>query len=715
MHFERLRLSGLRDAGDAEHIFAVDPRHLRRWNLFPAGASALATLRALALAGLGRRQLQQLDARWLSRWPAHRDSPASVEFLQVRHAPQERGPHSPARRLSGWVLDTQGRSRSVPVASLRPGDPARRCSPPELGQSHVGRLLVGYGSRLGDPVSTDCFDILPDQRLRRCAGLLGREVRLTNPVAFLQRLRLKGRYRAGRARQLLACLETDLRAWVGPSPTRSRRDPEPFERCWPTLSATDRIALTVFLDIARHMFDASMWLDVSDPLLQPGVVLFNRPETWCTPRRLAGFFELLDSRFPQLQFFVSIGPAARRRFPARLIEHRLEVPVSTPRPRPVPPRPLPRGTVLLLDVDGTLPNLALMKLSRHFKDRGRKVALARGIQSLPRAQTVLASCVFHNPASAERVSVLQKCYGGHLDIGGSGVDLGRRLPPEIEGLNADYSLYPELGERALGFLTRGCPRHCPFCVVPAKEGPPRQVSDLDALLQGRRKLILLDDNLLAHPRALWMLEEMARRDIAVNFNQTLDLRRLTPEAAQLLRRIRCSNVRFTRPCRHFSLNDAHGLEALRHKYSWLGTTSRDHVEFVCMYGFNTSLEEDLQRFRFLRSLPGAYVFVQRYQPPPGAPPPNLSRLFDDRAATLIDELVDIVFLQNMKSMETYYRWLALQYATQRGCIHRRLVETLFRFNGRPRMAGFLHRLEALARTPAAPLPPPVTHPPLDPP
>jgi hypothetical protein len=51
----------------------------------------------------------------------------------------------------------------------------------------------------------------------------------------------------------------------------------------------------------------------------------------------------------------------------------------------------------------------------------------------------------------------------------------------------------------------------------------------------------------------------------------------------------------------------------------------------------------------------------------------------------------------MKSMETYYRWLALQYAAQCGRIHYRLVETLFRYNGRPRMGGFLHRLEQMVK------------------
>jgi hypothetical protein len=61
-------------------------------------------------------------------------------------------------------------------------------------------------------------------------------------------------------------------------------------------------------------------------------------------------------------------------------------------------------------------------------------------------------------------------------------------------------------------------------------------------------------------------------------------------------------------------------------------------------------------------------------------------LFDERADDLLDELVRIVFTQNMKSMETFYRWLALQYAAQCGRIHYPLVETLFRYNGRPRVS-----------------------------
>ncbi len=46
-------------------------------------------------------------------------------------------------------------------------------------------------------------------------------------------------------------------------------------------------------------------------------------------------------------------------------------------------------------------------------------------------------------------------------------------------------------------------------------------------------------------------------------------------------------------------------------------------------------------------------------------------------------------------METYYRWLALHYATRCRRIHQGLIATLFRYNGRSRMGGFLHRLDEL--------------------
>ena len=697
MYFERLLVGNVRNLGNGAHDFTIGPGRLRRWNLFPAGSSSSALLRTLALAGLGRRQLEKLAQQYPLDLAGHSDQPAHIEFVQLLHAPQERGVASPARRHLGWYVDVGGELSALHTSAVLYRDPSAPVGRPELGRSNVGRLLVGYGSQVRAQAGTDCFDIHPDQRLKRCAGLFDSEALATDPVAFLERLRHKSQYRAGRARALLARLSADLSDWLGWDVGGSLGTEGGFKARWQATGASLRRPVIVALDMARHVFDASTRLDDPDPLQQPGVVLLDRPDVWCEADRQSQFFKLLDAWFPKVQFFVALSPAGRGRFPAQLLEQGLPIPEPQPRRRPAPPRRLPEGTVLLVDVDGTLPNLALMKLSRHFKAQGRKVALACGVKELPRAGTVLASCVFSTAPSARRVEILRGRYGSAVQVGGSGVDLRLRLAPDIEGLAPDYSLYPELGDRALGFLTRGCPRRCPFCVVPVKEGAPRQVSNFDTLLQDRRKLILLDDNLLGHPAAMDLLEEMARRDLEVNFNQTLDVRMLRPDSVALLRRIRCSNPAFTRRNYYFSLNDARHLDLVRERYALLQTSSRDNVEFVCMYGFNTSLAEDVERFRFLRSLPGAYVFMQRYQPVPGGPSANLSHLFDARADSLLDELVRIVFTQNMKSMETYYRWLALQYAAQCGRIHHRLVEILFRYNDRPSMGGFLHRLEQMIK------------------
>jgi hypothetical protein len=694
MYLERLLAENVRHLAAVEQVFSDGPQQIRRWTLLSAGAAATGLLRCLALVSLGRWQMSRLAGRVSPLLVSDTHRPVRLECVLIRHAPQERLPHSPSRHHQGWRFLAGGRWEALARGTLRCRVTGARQGWLESGRSQTGRLLLGYGRSIRG--GADGFGLHPDQRYRRCAGLFESESAVTDPVAFLRRLHHKGRYRAGRARRVLDRLKDGLSGWLGWDVARGLGRDE-LEAQWKSTPRVRQVPAMVALDIARHTFDAAARLGETDPLRQPGVVLFESMEAWCPAGQQPAFVRLLDGWFPNLQFILALDAGARHRFPRHLLHQHLAIPEPQPRPARVPPRQLPRGAVLLVDVDGRLPNLALMKLSRFFKAQGRVVALRRGIRFLPRAETVLASCVFNTPVSARHVEVLRHHYGPALQLGGSGVDLRLRLEPEIEALAPDYSIYPELGDRAMGFLTRGCPFHCPFCVVPLKEGSPRQVSDLDGLLQGRQKLILLDDNILAHPDAVQMIEDLVRRGLAVNFNQTLDLRLLTPEAAALLRRLHCANSAFTRRNLYFSLNDTRHLDLMREHYALLQARSKDNVAFVCMYGFNTTLAEDVARFRFLRSLPGAYVFVQRYLPVLGGPAPDHHRLFDDRADALLKELVRIVFRQNMKSMETYYRWLAIQYAAQCGRIHSELVETLFRYNARSRMGRFVARLDALCR------------------
>ncbi len=234
---------------------------------------------------------------------------------------------------------------------------------------------------------------------------------------------------------------------------------------------------------------------------------------------------------------VTLDRQSRGLLPRGLPTAACRIPAPEQQPRKLPSR-LPRSSILLLDLDSRLPNLALMKLSRHFKDQGKTVILARREARIEGVEHAYASAVFSAACTLDRLAKLRTYYGDSLVAGGTGIDVQLRLPPAIESLPADYDLYPELGDRAIGFLTRGCPYRCPFCVVPLKEDGVRQVSDLDGLVtRRRRKLILLDDDLLAHPKAKVFLEDMVRQNLSVNFNQTLDIRFVDEDIAALLLRL----------------------------------------------------------------------------------------------------------------------------------------------------------------------------------
>ena len=678
---------------------------LRKWTFMSASDEATERLRLAALACAGKVFVRRLGpAAGCCRAPG---AALRLEVLAVLHNPRDGVESFPPRVRAGAVLAPSGEVRALRAGDGRRAPPGVRLRSVAVSTGNKPWFFVGYGPFHVPRKAADRFDFAdPFFRLTRFQSLFRRGAAVTNPVAFLAFLHHKawglGRYPAQQALERLArCvgafLGTDTSGWNGVDfdPTRA----------WEALAPWERRALTPLLDAARHAFDASPFQP--QPFDLPGLVLLDRPDRCVPLTALPRWLALADALFPQLQVAASLGSQARARVPGATEGRTLPLPPERGRPERKPQRPsVPAGTVLLVDVDGTLPNLALMKLSRHFKEQGRPAVLARKDERPAGVEVVFASAVFSAPTSQRRLAALRERYGNALVAGGTGADVSGRLAPEVEALPADFGLYPELGDRALGFLTRGCPYHCPFCLVPQKEGPPRQVSDFDSLLQGRTQLILLDDNLLAHPRADEFLEELVRRELQVNFNQTLDLRLVNPERAAFLRRLRCSNTRFTRPAIHFSLNHAEGLDDLRQRYELFGFRSRDNVEFVCMYGYDTTLEQDVARFRFLRSLPGAYVFVQEYRPLPGGPVPRVPGFFGPDPDPLLRELVSICFAQNMKSMEKYYRWLSRKYAETYGRLNHDLMETIFRYNHRWKkgvyvatLAGTIPKAEALGGGP----------------
>ncbi len=620
----------------------------------------------------------------------------AIEFILARHAPGDRSPYHPAITGNGVKIYLPGKAETIKKKDYRYLPEKLKIWKPKIGDGNLNYFLLGYGHQLNHFNDKDNFDFSDTfHRIVRFHTLFNPNAHVTNPYDYLVRLHYKAVLKSRYPGQLIIQLLTHLLKKyfsINTEPWLERT--VSFEKEWENLLPWQKRAVVPIIDTVRHVYDASP--NIADPLNKRGVMLLDRPDRFCTPKSFPCWITAMDRLLPNVQFVITLSQKADLAFPNAVRRRRLKLPVIINRPKQKPAPRLRSRDILLIDIDSRLPNLALMKLSSHFKMQGKRVILAHRDDRIKGVEEVYASCIFFHSKTTYHVKKLREHYGNGLIVGGSGIDVKLRLPRKIENLPADYSLYPELKDRAIGFLTRGCPFKCPFCIVPVKEGRVKQVSDLDALLQNRLgKLILLDDNILSHPNCNFFLEEMVKRNIEVNFNQTLDIRLIDKEKAKLLKRIRPSNVRFTRRVYHFSLNDTGNLDLVRRKYQQLKFTHSDNVEFICMYGYNTTLANDLERFRFLRSLPGAYVFVQRYQPIREGPPPDLSNFFDDHADDHIDELTNILFPQNMKSMEKYYRWLSKLYAQTFGKLHTGLVDTIFRYNNRQSKGRYIASLARL--------------------
>ncbi|MFP4087176.1 MAG: hypothetical protein ACLFUL_10340 [Desulfobacteraceae bacterium] len=669
-----------------------DSRTIAKWTHVGSGRPAGELLKLISIALGGDRYLNALGV------PADvmgaRQKPLKVMAIVARHAPLDMARFGTCVLGTGARVGTNGHVSTLGAKDMELLPPCVPGQKLNIGKRGSAYFLLAYGREYTTGPEGDDFHFTdPLYRRTRFHSVFQPGAPLTNPADFIERLRYKGIQRGRiRSKQVLHTLAAHLSQHLYMK-TASWTDMEVIpQNAWGKLHPWQQRAALPVLDMARHMMDA--FPRSGTPLEMPGVVLMERPETFCTPGHTKDYMSLLDTLFPNVQFIVAGGRAGVRRMPACFWKRRLALPEAEKPPRKKAAVRLSRDTVLLIDVDGRLPNLALMKLSTHYRSKGYKVWLGKKDCFMEGPDCVYASTILYSPPSQRRNQRLRRRYGDKLTLGGTGVDIASHLPDSVEALRPDYGLYAELGDRGIGFITRGCPFSCPFCVVPPKEGKPRQVCDLDVLLEGgrRHKLILLDDNILSHPDADRFLMEMADRGIMVNFTQTLDLRLVNRERARLLKRIHCSNTRFTRPNFHFSLNHNRNLELVARKYRLFDFKPRDNVEFICMYGFDTTLEEDVDRFSFLRSLPGAYVFMQKYMPIQGGPPPEALDFFGNDPDRLIDKLIRIVFTQNMKSMENYYRWVSRRYAETYGKLHTGLVDTIFRYNKRHKKGEYIASL-----------------------
>ena len=265
--------------------------------------------------------------------------------------------------------------------------------------------------------------------------------------------------------------------------------------------------------------------------------------------------------------------------------------------------------IQLIDVDGhNFPNLPLMKLSAWHKAQGDIVEWYNPLTAwIDTPDRVYMSKIFTFTQDYPH-----PVCAGEIIRGGTGYnypDGGETLSERIEHIYPDYSLYPELcKDTAYGFLTRGCPRGCDFCIVSEKEGKQsHKVADLSEFWRGQKHIKLLDPNMFACREWRELSEQLINSGAWIDFTQGCDIRIMTDEKTAYIKRMKIKRI-------HFAWDRYQDKEEVVEKFKRfkeLTGWSREKMSVYVLTGYNTTFAQDLERIYTLRDM-GYNPYVMIY-------------------------------------------------------------------------------------------------------
>ena len=207
------------------------------------------------------------------------------------------------------------------------------------------------------------------------------------------------------------------------------------------------------------------------------------------------------------------------------------------------------STIRLTQLDGALPNLALMKLAHWHRNKGDEVVFTRRIERdlfEPSYDLVYGSVIFK--FSQEKLMRFQHQWPGAI-VGGTGTPYVHTVEELIgdEYEHYDYTDYPEI-DYSIGFTQRGCRLRCKFCEVPKKEGKPRSVNAISDIWRGKpypKKLHLLDNDFFGNPEWRERIAEIREGKFRVCMSQGINVRLINDEAAEALSTIQYRDTKFS--------------------------------------------------------------------------------------------------------------------------------------------------------------------------
>lgn len=245
----------------------------------------------------------------------------------------------------------------------------------------------------------------------------------------------------------------------------------------------------------------------------------------------------------------------------------------------------------------TFPNLALMKISAWHKARGDTV---EWWNPLCRYDRVYSSKVFDfTPADPYLPEDTIRGGTGYRDL-----PMDQELPPEIDEMFPDYSIYPEC-DYAVGYLTRGCIRNCRWCVVPQKEGRIRPYRTWQQVVRpDTDKLVLMDNNILACDYGIRQLESLIGSGYRVDLNQGMDARLVTDPVAQILAKV--SWIRFIR----FSCDQKAQTEPVRRAIELLGNHGVKPYRIFIYMLVTEDIEDAAKRVEALKGYKAVNLYAQ---------------------------------------------------------------------------------------------------------